>query len=176
MASVLSEIEFIHLALTEFAEELIRQRQANIRAAKATASEDLLRSFDYQIRKQTTAQTAAAFISFSEYARYVDMKRLNRTSKGIPVEEIKDWIKEKGFAAFRRKPKDSQGNPLTGNRLLNGLAWGIVRRKKGRIKNKRKKLQGGTESLLKTLITQLSIGYRDRTAEEIIQSFQLTKI
>lgn len=173
MASELSEIEFIHLALTEFAEELIRQRQANIRAANATASEDLLRSFDYEIRKQTTSQTAAAFISFADHARYVDMKRLNRTSKSIPIDEIKDWIKEKGFDAFRRKPKDAQGNPLVGSRLLNALAWGIQRKKKGRIKNKRKKLQGGTENLYGRLIRQLARGYKDRTAEQIISQFQL---
>ena len=173
VASNLTETQFIHLALTEFAEELIRQRQENIRAVKATASEELLRSYDYEIRKQTTSQTAAAFISFADYARYIDMKRLNRTGKSIPVDEIKDWIKEKGFDAFRRKPKDSQGNPLTGSRLLNALAWGIVRKKKGRIKNKRKAIQGGTENLYGRLIRQLARGYKDRTAEQIISQFQL---
>ena len=100
------------------------------------------------------------------------MRRLDFSNGHPPVEEIENWIRDKGLSAFRRKPKDGQGNPLTGNRLITAMAWGIVKKKKGRIRNKRKAIGKGTEDLLQNLISVLRRGYVDLTVDEIISSLQ----
>lgn len=170
MASTLTESEFLQIALTEFARKLIRQRQDNVRATDAVASRELLDSYDFEIQKLTTNQLATAFIAFEAHGRFVDMKKISRKEQ-LPVDEIKSWILDKGLSAFRRKPKVN-GKPLTGSRLLNSLAWGIVTKKKKSRRRRRKKLTGGTEELLDQLIDEISRGYVDRTAAEIIQSFE----
>lgn len=164
-----SDNDFVNYVLEEFAREVIKQRVRNVQKEKAIASEELLRSYAYEVRKATIEQTAQLLVAFEDRGRYLDMKR-HRRLKHVPVEEIKEWIKEKGLEAFTKRPKVRNGKVNPSNpRFLNELAWGISKKINKR-KPRRRNLQKGFESLLQDLITELRIGYRDRTAEQIKES------
>lgn len=168
MAKFSTEQEFINQVLTDFARQLIASRIRQVRGQKAIASKELLRSYEYEIRKATVQQTGMALIAFEQHGRFLDMKRANRKNRQIPIDELKKWIKEIGIESFKRVPTTDSKQPLTGQRLLNALAWGIALKikKRGRYK-KRKPLQRGTESLIENLIDELREGFLDRTVDEI---------
>lgn len=171
MAKFSTEQEFVNHVLTQFAKALIASRIRQVRSQKAIASKELLQSYAYEIRKATINQTALAMIAFEDQGRFLDMRRINRKREYIPVEEIKKWIREVGLGSFKNLPKGASG-PLTGKRLLNALAWGIVTKikQRGRFKKARRPLQKGTEALILELIDELREGYLDRTVDEIKES------
>lgn len=173
MAKFKTEKEFIYDLLHEFAADLIASRRKNIKDQKAVASKKLLRSFEFQILQATTGQTAAALIAFEERGRFLDMKRVNRKDKMIPVNEIKNWIQEVGLDSFKRLPKKGTGAP-GGDKILNALAWGISKKiqQKGRYKKARRSLQKGTEAQIINLIEELREGWKDRTIEQIKESLK----
>lgn len=162
--------QFINIILEEWASQLIRQRRENVRKTKSVASADLLNSYDFEIRKATLEQTARALISFEDTGRFLDLKRINRRNKQIPVEEIKAWILDVGIEKFKKTTPDDGRKPISNQRFLNDLAWGIVRKKKTK-RHRRRKLQKGINESLSILIEEILEGYQDRTIQDIKQSF-----
>lgn len=164
-----TEQDFVNFVLFQFAQEVIEQRIEQVKATKSIATAELLRSYRYEIRKATIQQTALALFYFQEHGRFLDMRRINR-KKQIPIKEIKEWIQAKGLSAFRAVPTDGR-KPVGQDRLLNNLAWGIVKSSKKR-KRKRRKLQKGWGLSIENLIIELGAGYQDRTIEEISNAFK----
>ena len=118
MARFSNEVDFINTLLYEWAQQLIVRRIQNVKKEKAIASRELLQSYVFEIRKATVNQTAIAMIAFEEHGRFLDMKRVDRKTKGIDLEELKDWIKDIGLEAFKKLPTTSTGKPIKGQRLL----------------------------------------------------------
>lgn len=174
MAKFSNEQDFVNEVLAEFARRLIEQRQRNVRREKAIAKGTLLDSYEHEIRKATVQQTAMAMFAFEERGRWLDMKRVNRKGAFIPVEVLKEWIKEVGLEKFKQLPGQQPRFAIGNQERLNQLAWGISRsiRARGRTKKVRRKLQTGTESLLQELIGELRDGFLDRTVEQIKDSLQ----
>lgn len=173
MAKFSNTQDFINEVLRIWASNLIRERIAAVRKEEAIASKELLQSYEFEIRKATIAQAGAALIAFEQQGRFLDMKRIDRGTNQLPIDEIKKWIKDVGLSSFRFLPSDGQ-NTLVGDRLLNEMAWGIVKKtqKKKRSKKKRRKLGVGFEDSLSDLIDELREGFLDRTVEEIKESIQ----
>ena len=143
----------------------------NVQETKSVASAELLNSYRYEIRKATIQQTALALFYFQEKGRFLDMKNINRL-KRIPVKEIVSWIKDVGLSAFKTLPTKNR-TPAGQNKILNQLAWGIVRSKRKK-KHLRRNLQKGWGKSLGKLVSELSVGFKDRTAQQIIQSITST--
>lgn len=173
MAKFSNSQDFINEVLRLWASNLIRERIEAVRKEEAIASKELLQSYEFEIRKATIAQAGAALIAFQEQGRFLDMKRIDRGTYQIPIDDLIKWIKDVGLHAFRYLPSN-QKKPLTGDRLLNELAWGISRtiKKKKRTKKRRRKLGVGFEDSLEDLIDELREGFLDRTIEQIKESFQ----
>ena len=166
-----SDEEFINDVLLQFCEELIAQRIENVKKEKAVASQELINSYAFEIRKATMDQAALAMIAFEDKGRYLDMKRLSRNQL-IPISALEKWIEDVGLNAFKRLPRGLNGrSPKNSRELMNRLAWGIAIGKKGKRK-KRKKLARGMGSLVQELIVELAAGYQDRTIEDIKDIFK----
>ena len=171
MVKFKTEQDFINFVLREFAEQLIEQRIENVRKTKAVASNELMDSYAFEIRKATTQQIANALFAFEARGRYLDMRRINRTNL-IPIDVLKEWILKKGLENFKRRPSGpANRKPISDRRFLHELAWGISIKKRGG-KHKRKKLQKGFEGLLQEMMSTLRFGYLDRTLDEIKSSVQ----
>lgn len=165
-----NEQDFVNTVLLRFAEKVVALRVKNVEDTQSVASGELLRSHQYEIRKATVQQAAQAIFSFQEHGRFLDMRRID-TTKQRPVEEIKDWIKTIGLGSFNNLPSAPGRAPIGQDRLLNNLAWGIVKKKQKK-KSKRRKLQKGFEDVLDDLTDDLMEGYQDIAVEEIIGSLQ----
>jgi len=170
-----NEQDFVNTVLLRFAQNVVALRIKNVQATKSVASGGLLRSHEYEIRKATVQQAAQAIFSFQEHGRFLDMRRID-TTRQRPVEEIKEWIRTIGLAAFKKLPTAPEGRaPIGQDRILNDLAWGIVKKKQKK-RSKRRKMQTGFEDLLDDLTDDLLEGYQDIAIDEIIDSLQNTTI
>lgn len=173
MAQFQNEKDFVNEVLLRFSEKVVAQRMANTQKSKSVATAGLLRSYRYEIRKATIQQAAMTMFSFQEHGRFLDMKRVNRKDNLIDVEAIKDWIRNIGISAFKKKPVNLR-SPIGQDRILNDLAWGIAKtiKKKGKTKGKRRNMQRGFHGLVTELTAELGAGYKDRTIDQIIESFK----
>lgn len=85
-------------------------------------------SFDYSIRKTATGTLPAVTVMFKDYMRFLDMKNVHRGGD-LPVDEIEDWVKSKGLAAFK-KGKYNKPSNLPEKAQINRIAWAIARHPK----------------------------------------------
>lgn len=155
--------EFINQTLEVWATDFMEGRRARLQRAKVDASGDLINSLDTDIQKARGEQAAQVFFLFNDYGRFLDLRKRDRR-KQIPVDEIKEWIKDKGISSFRKKVRDRNGTPLSGNRLINAIAWGIARKKK---KTKRVNWWNKAKTAaIFDLYDQLAIGLTNIALEE----------
>lgn len=166
-----NEQDFVNTVLLRFAQQVIKLRVHNVKETKSIASRGLLESHRYEIVKATVQQAAQAIFSFQEHGRFLDMRRID-TTRQRPVEEIKEWIKTIGLDAFKNLPTAPNGRePIGQDKLLNDLAWGIVKKKQQK-KSKRRKMQKGFQDVLDDLIDDLMEGYQQIAIDEVIESLQ----
>lgn len=145
MATMLIDIDQLRkeqdVIIREWAVDFVRKSRENIKQAKAVSGGDLERSIRGQSHRSDAQLVGIAAFYFLKYGRYVDMKRLDR-SRQLPVDEIKAWIEEKGVSKFTRKLSRYRGirpSRLPKSRLINEIAWGIVKGKQKRRKHRRRR-------------------------------------
>jgi len=112
------------------AEELQRFMQAARDAKIKEATGQSMRSFDVQVIRAGAGQLARVLFAFDETLRFFDMRRMNWTNQRT-VEEIREWVQQKGLQKFRNRYKRRHGSiPADNVRFLNAVAWAIVKGKK----------------------------------------------
>lgn len=162
--------KFLNETLKEWAVEFIVNRIAEVRAAKLIQSEDLINSYQSQLIRATSAGVASIIFGFNEYARYYDMRRLNRRKKSFGREgmkELKQWILDEGVEKFRSGFFSKRGKlPTTDIRLANDIAWGIVRSKK-RKHRRRLRYSNNRERDIDRLYDTLLEGYGTTTLKQL---------
>lgn len=90
-----------------------------------------------QTIRATAGQVAHVMFAFRDYMRYQDMKTLDM-SKTPPYQDIRDWIEAKGTGKFKSGFVKRNGKlPTDDKQLMNAIAWGIVKSKNRRHKQKK---------------------------------------
>ncbi|GAB2954854.1 hypothetical protein GCM10027048_20510 [Hymenobacter coalescens] len=98
-----------------------------LRAKGLVLTEDLLQSLQGETTAASERFVADMAVSFNEYGRMKEMKRLNYT-KGAPVEQIEAFVRKRGLARFERVPGYKPGQfPLSQDVAINRIAWGLSR-------------------------------------------------
>lgn len=113
--------------MEEWAVEFIEYR---IKDAKqlGQASGKGIRSFRHQVIRDSANEAAKALFEFEGYLRIADMKRVKWNSQS-PVNELIQWVKDKGIEKFRDKFIKKYGVPKTDLQMMNRIAWGIAKKR-----------------------------------------------
>ena len=94
--------EMIEAELIDFGTQFKEDRKAFL-ARQISASGDLEASINYKLDEQARADTAAIMLTFNDYGRFIDMKRLKAVvpsdKNSEYIEALKKWIEEKGLTA-----------------------------------------------------------------------------
>lgn len=125
--------------MAAWAVDFIANTRKTLKSRKARSSGELDRSFSYNVATTDAALVGEIVIMFSEYGRFIDMRRLNWRNQR-PVNEIEEWVETKGVNKFiQNYRKHNPGRKIpSGSQLINQVAWGIVRGKIKRQKTRRK--------------------------------------
>jgi hypothetical protein len=154
-----------------FANQTVLAMAANVRKKKIVNTRELLNSIDEETKSELARMTTVIYFAFTEYGRYVDMKRI-RWRQQPPVDKILEWVEQKGIHSFGRDPRPYKNTPKTPERRKNEIAWGIalrhVRRKRGA--KPRPWFQTQLYSDLAALYEEIALGVSDRSAEEMIET------
>ena len=147
--------------------ETVQRLIANIKRRKLVNTKTLLNSIDQQTKADLSRAVVSISFGFEDYGRYLDMKK-NIFSKQPPIDEILDWIKEKGLQNFGPDPNPNKIIPKTTQRRMNEIAWGISRKKRRNIRQKRRPwFQSSFYKSLQALQDQLLLGVADQSLEEV---------
>ena len=111
----------------EWGMQTLTQLEANVRKKKLRTTGQLLQSLDYDTRQELSQALTAISFAFQEYGRFKDMRR-NIWDKQPPVENILQWVKQKGVSSFGADPRPYKRKIKTPQRRANEIAWGIARK------------------------------------------------
>ena len=117
------------LLLEEFIQDFVKFTQAFFDKKKMVDTGKLKNSFEYEIETNPRKTAIELLVSFPDYGRYLDIKRLQSAKGGTTyVDAIEAWVKRHGFdkkwAADYLKKYNLKKIPKN---IANRLAWGIVR-------------------------------------------------
>lgn len=150
--------------------DVLQKLIANVKRKKLTSTNQLLSSLNQETRSQLEQAITIISFGFEEYGRYWDMKT-NTWTKQPPIEDIINWIKERGLGKFGADPNPNKKKPKSDQRRINEIAWGIAR---NRLANKKWKSRPWFSSTfyksLAALRGELSLGIQGRTIEGIKNS------
>lgn len=153
-------------------QEIVRALQDSLQKRRITASEELLRSLSAAVTRASEGAEGKISLSFQEYGRYRDMRKLIYTSQP-PVDDIKDWIKSIGLDKFKYIPGYRNSNRVpTRDIALNRIAWSIARGIQKRHIVKRAKRQVWYASPLYTEINKLENRLAKRYADMIVNEIK----
>lgn len=96
------------------------------------------RSFEHEVIKAAASEVARVLFAFEAHMRLADMRKLNWKQQP-PTQDIIDWIKQRGVGKFLAGFERKYSLPKSNTRLLNQIAWGIVKKKAKTNKRKRHK-------------------------------------
>lgn len=123
--------ELINDVIAKWAVEELKyykERAAQIPSASGAGKKDI----SVEMVKATANNIAVVSFAFHDYMRYREMR--NYDTSHFPLEEAKKWIEEKGVQKFIGKYQKLSGRkrlPSDNKLLINQIAWGIVRGKRG---------------------------------------------
>ena len=174
--------DYIEQVLTEFSEEFISQRIAYLQSKKINSSAQLSKSLHYELHKQAKGELMDLLISFENYGRYIDMRKLDNPKGGSELlSSLEDWIQRKGLEAKMVKKYQSRQLSLFGssskklkklpNNLLYRIAWGII--VKWRTHRRRRQWWNKPKSAaLAELYNRVLAGLPEATAKDISNAFK----
>jgi hypothetical protein len=117
--------DIIEKTLKEYSVIFVANRQESLGKVKLQASSDLIRSVAADVSRSGD-DLALLQLAFNDSGRYSDLNYINRKNQ-VPVEEIEDWIRAKGVGSFKSGFK--RKIPVSDAKLINAIAWGIVKKK-----------------------------------------------
>jgi len=153
--------DIINDVLAAWALEFIQNR---VQAAQklGSASGRGKNSFDYKVIK---GEVARVLFEFEGYMRFQDMRKV-RNRGNRPFEDILQYVKDKGVNKFINGFKYKI--PSSNVKLMNQIAWGIVKSKKP-IKRK-KWYNKGKEKDIHSLYGRLLAALREHQADTLRKS------
>lgn len=166
--------EFLQSTLTDWAEDFIKNRAAELRNKKATATGTLTDSMRIESNRQALGEAAAVSVIFQDYGRILDMRRINPHEPGEDmIDNLIEWVRAKGVEKFARGFQRRRGYlPRSNEKLMQQIAWGIAR-KRGGGKNKRKVWWNKSKSAAVTdLYNAVAEGLLNVTAEEMKETLK----
>lgn len=99
---------------------------------------DLKDSFESVIRRDAANFVWECEISFIDYGRMVDMKRVNTGNKMAPLEAIMYFVEKTGPEKFLNNIWAKRYGHLTGDNLIRNIAWGVRIARFRQIEHRRK--------------------------------------
>lgn len=122
--------EIINDVIVEWAVEELKyykERAAKIPSATGAGKRDI----SVELLKATANNIAIVSFAFHDYMRYREMR--NYDTSHFPLDEAIKWIEAKGVNKFIAKYQKLSGRkslPSDNTKLLNQIAWGIIRGKR----------------------------------------------
>lgn len=135
------EVEaYLRTELENWAAEFVRDRVAQLNRRNIKGSGDLANSLRAEVRGQAVDAAVQALVSFKEYGRFVDMRRLQPGEAGADyIANLISWIQRKGLAdKFTRGYVRRRNLKKPPERVLSYIAFGIARkRSQGKYRRRR---------------------------------------
>lgn len=126
-------------------------------------------SINTKTRLATLNDIALITLEFQDHLRFFDLRKI--THSKIPnIDEIKEFIKEKGLSKFQGKFVQKYQYLPPPTQLLNKIAWGIgfSMKARGTWKQKRKKWYSkGNEAAINRLYTMLLDGIAESKLQNL---------
>lgn len=123
--------EYIAAELRQFAVEFIRNRKRDVIARDLKNTEALLRSLYAKVQTQPERGIFFMTVFFRDYGRYQDIRRRYSKAGGAEMEQLlEEWAAKEGVEKFRKGRYAGlyAGQPTP--RILNAIAWGVIRKLK----------------------------------------------
>lgn len=117
--------DIIEKTLKEYSVIFVANRRESLGKVKLQASSDLINSVAASVSRSGD-DLAMLQLAFNDSGRYADLRYINRKNQ-ISVPEIEEWIRSKGVASFKAGYK--RKIPVSDAKLINAIAWGIVKKK-----------------------------------------------
>ena len=163
--------DIINEVLAAWSIEFIQNR---LKAAQAIpeASGRGKTSFRRDIVRASTNDLARVLFEFEGYLRLQDMRKL-KWSKQPPFQEILQYVKDKGVNKFINGFSRKHKIPTSNVRLMNQIAWGIVKSKQKTSKRKRIKWYNKSkERDIHSLYGRLLAAIRENQMDSIKKTLQ----
>lgn len=123
--------EFIASQLRIFAKEFIQHRAKDIVARDLRNTEALLRSLYAKVQTQPDRGIFLMTVFFRSYGRYQDMRRRYTHAGGKEMEQaLEEWAAKEGVNKFVKGRYTGVYAGQPSERILNSVAWGIIRKLK----------------------------------------------
>lgn len=171
MAAIDDANERIDQVLQEWAPAVVQILTAAIQKKKLVLTEDLVRSFRWEILKATADSVAQGKLYFKTHGRWKDMRTI-RNQKQAPIQAIEeDFVNKIGLSNFKYVPgyKNSRFIPSE-SIAMRRIAWGIS---KGMLKKHqsaaRKWYASNFYGTINTLIEMLMVNYQQVTGDALTQ-------
>jgi hypothetical protein len=170
---------FIKTELVTFGIEYQAQRKAFL-AKKISATGQLSDSIAATVDAESRADTVAMMLSFEEYGRYIDMKRLKAV---VPrggqdseyVRAIEDWIRARGWEdKFIEKFKQIHNLRVTTPQMLGQIAMGIAIQRAKRVRPKRWFNNSKTAGFA-DVFNRVAAGLPDKAADVLVKTLNVTR-
>lgn len=175
MATELTEIkQYIERQMLTWSQEFFRARIAFLRQAKIHASGALESSFESDINAQVRRESVELLLAFEDHGRFIDMKRLKGgEGNRAYVDEIIAWIQERGLdSRFIRNYLKKHGLKKIPERVLAGVAWGIIRKRNAGQVRRRRWYNPSKTAAITQLFTQVAAGLPDVVGPAIAKTFK----
>ena len=166
--------DYLQEELAAWAAVFVKDRVAYLRSRKISASKDLERSLQYEIRNDTFRGAVTLMLAFEEYGRFIDMKRLKPAKGGGDyIEGLIQWIKERGLEEqFVRRYMRRRRLKKVPARVLNQIAWGIAIKRSSRSRTRRRAWYNKPKSAaIRELFNQVAANMPEQVADEIKKTF-----
>lgn len=98
--------------------------RANIKAKNLQLTGDLKDSFQHFVSQNAQQLTTRLQVEFANQGRFQDMKTLTYT-KRPPLDALEDFVRKRGLAHFDYVPGYNDRFPISQEKAIRRIAWGI---------------------------------------------------
>lgn len=123
----------------EFAQYLLTKLRKELSKKKYRNTDELLNSLETSYQVSTSNDLPVIHLRFAMQGKYIDIKKLNWTTKMPPVKALVDWLDHTNLSKFRTVPGYGSGSPFSRDKAIKRIAWAVAFRKKFRSTHRRKK-------------------------------------
>lgn len=150
--------------------------QARVRylSSRVSRSGALEGSLGTEVVRQAQREAVEALIAFEQHGRFIDMKPTAQAVSGQEaIKRIQDWAAKVGVPKFERGFIKRYGRrPVSDEKFLNRIAWGIVKtRAKGKYRRRRWWNASKTASISE-LLNKVAAALPPRVGSDVAQSLK----
>lgn len=167
--------DYIEVQGRDWARQYIEGRIAYFGKKKLKSSGELMQSMQSEIVStlQQGAETRIT-LAFSHYGRFIDMKFLKAAKGGERyMKALADWIKEKDLAErFAKKRGLERRLRAVPNRVLNRMAWGIIKNRHDKYKRRLAWYSKSRTGAINDLYNKVAANIPHLVGQEIKKAFK----